>query len=150
MTREKLRGDSAVIDASVAAIWHLPDEQFSNQAEQLLLLYRAGEVELHAPAHILHEVPSAITVATRGRNARLSVEEGRAAIDRFLQLGIDTLNGEVLPREAYEFAQQTGVSFYDALYGALSLRLGMPLVLADRAFYRSARTFAEMVWIGDL
>lgn len=41
-----------VIDASIAAKWFLYDEQFANEATELLRAYRSGLVELYAPLHI--------------------------------------------------------------------------------------------------
>ena len=149
MTQANPGVEAFVLDASVAVIWHLPNEPHTAQAERVLDLFQAGSIALSAPTHIIYEVSSAITVATRGRQARLTSEEGRAAVDRFLRLGVRTLNGSELAREAYEFALESGVAFYDALYGALSRRLGIPLVVADRPFYLRARSHIDAIWIGN-
>ena len=68
-----------VVDASVASKWHLPDEAAADIAFLLLDRFADGTVQLIAPQHIRSEVPSAITVATRGRQPRLTPEQGNAA-----------------------------------------------------------------------
>jgi len=59
------RIDRLVVDASVAAKWHLPerDEEHTDRALALLTQFRGGDLELLAPAHIRFEVPSVLTVA---------------------------------------------------------------------------------------
>ena len=81
MTQASQSPNALVVDASVATKWQLNDERYAEQAATLLHSYRSGLVELLAPLHILYEVPAAILSATRGRQARLSPDEGRAAID---------------------------------------------------------------------
>ena len=80
-----------VVDASVAAKWYLPDEDYADQASALLGHFRQGKIKLVAPEQIRYEVPSAITVATRGRAPRLTLEQGRRAIEEFLALDLETL-----------------------------------------------------------
>ena len=75
-----------VVDASVAAKWHLTDEENTEQARSLLPRFGHGELELWAPEQIRYEVPSAITAATIGKRPRITQEQGREAIEEFLAL----------------------------------------------------------------
>jgi predicted nucleic acid-binding protein len=138
-----------VVDASVATKWHLPDEADADRAFTLLERYAAGQVQLIAPQQIRSEVPSAITVATRGRQARISPEHGAAAIEEFLALALPTVDDDQLVRAAYAAAQDYGCAFYDGLYLALAERLVVRFILADGRFYPLIRHLPRVVWLGD-
>ncbi len=138
-----------VVDASVATKWHLPDESDADRALLLLDRFAAGELQLIAPQHIRAEVPSAITVATRGRHARLRREQGDAAIDEFLGLALPTVDDDQLVRAAAATAHEYGCAYYDGLYLALAQRLGVRFILADDRFHRLIRHLPLVVWLGD-
>ena len=138
-----------VVDASVAVKWHLQDEQYVTESIALLEQFARGDVELVAPAHIRHEVASAITVATRGQSPRITHTQGREAIEEFLELGISTIDDSELILSAYRLVQEHGCAFYDSLYLALAQRLNVPLVVADRRFYQLVSELQEVVWAGD-
>jgi predicted nucleic acid-binding protein len=138
-----------VVDASVACKWHLPDETDAEIAMLLLDRFADGEVQLIAPQHIRSEVPSAITVATRGKQTRLTPEQGEAAIEEFLAIGVRTIDDDSLVRATYAAARQYDCAFYDGLYLALAHRLGVRFVLADDRFYARINQLPFVVWISD-
>ena len=138
-----------VVDASVAVKWYLPDEDDADKSGALLGQFRQGEIELVAPEQIRYEVASAITVATRGRAPRLTLEQGRRAIEEFLALGLETVRGGRIVRLAYGLAHEYDCAFYDALYLALAQELGVPLITADGRLYRGVRAIPTVLWIGD-
>jgi predicted nucleic acid-binding protein len=78
------------------------------------------KVQLVAPQHIHAEVPSAIMVATRGRQARLIAAQGAAAISEFLALDLPTYDDDQVVTDVYPAAQQYGCAFYDGFYLALA------------------------------
>jgi predicted nucleic acid-binding protein len=138
-----------VVDASVATKWHLPDEADADIALFLLDRFADGAVQLIAPQHIRAEVPSAITVATRGRQPRLTREQGDAAIDEFLALALPTVDDDPLVRTAAATAHAYGCAFYDGLYLALAQRLEVRFILADERFHRLIRHLPSVIWLGD-
>lgn len=138
-----------VVDASVAAKWHLSDEVYTDQARLVLRRFAEGKTSLCAPIHIRTEVPAAIVTATRRQPARLSREDGQAAIEEFLTLAIETVEGPTLTLAAYVLAHQHQVSFYDALYLSAAQALGAPLVTADRRFYERIQGLPNVRWLGD-
>jgi predicted nucleic acid-binding protein len=140
---------SLVVDASIAAKWHLPGEPDTEKALQLLEQFRLGAVSLFAPMHILYEVASAIMVATRGAQARLSTMEGEQAIDAFLGVGIRTIDGPGLIRAAHLLAGNIGIAFYDALYVALAERLRLPFITADRRLHLRIAHRPDIIWLTD-
>ncbi len=138
-----------VLDASVAVKWHLKDEDHAAEAAVLLEDFGRGQLELVAPAQIRFEVPSAFSVATLGRNPRLSAAEGRAAIEEFLALRIQIVDDDALILAAYPLVHQYGCALYDALYLALSQRLRIPFVTADRKLHQRVKLLPFVVWITD-
>ena len=79
--------EALVVDDSVAAKWHLPDEDDVATANLLLDFFAAGGLRLVAPDVFRPEVASAITAATLGRTPRSSIPEGDRAITSFLATG---------------------------------------------------------------
>ncbi len=138
-----------VVDASVAVKWYLLDEDYADKSGALLSRFLRDEIELAAPEQIRYEVASAITVATRGRAPRLTLEQGRRAIEAFLALDLETLGDDDLVLLAYDLVHEYGCAFYDALYLALAQEMGVPFVTADGRLYRRVRTIPTVLWIGD-
>ena len=138
-----------VVDASVAVKWYLLDEDHADKAGALLSRFLQDEIELAAPEQIRYEVASAITVATRGRAPRLTLEQGRRAIEEFLAVQLDTVRGGRIVRLAYSLAHEYDCAFYDALYLALAQEMGVPFITADGRLYRRVRTIPTVLWIGD-
>jgi len=138
-----------VIDASVATKWHLTGEEHTDKARLILRRFSQGEIRLLAPSHIRVEVPSAISAATLGRTARITPQQGQAAIEEFLSIELQTVESAELVLPAYSLVHQHRVSLYDALYLALAEQLGVPLVIADRSFYQRVRTLPTVLWLGD-
>ena len=137
-----------VVDASVAAKWHLPDEDHADTADAILQRFVRGELLLWAPDYIRYEVPAAITVATQGRSPRLLPEAGRQAIEKFLDLGLSTTDSRRLVLDAYPLVHQFGCALYDALYLALAQRLGIPFITADRRLYQRIGQLASPAFCG--
>jgi predicted nucleic acid-binding protein len=136
-----------VVDASVAAKWHLRDEQHATAALALLTHFTAGQVALFAPEHIRYEVAATLTSATLGNRPRLRRRVAERSIDAFLALGVQTVGTDALIRDAFRLVHQYRVAFYDALYLALARDLDIPLITADRRFYQRVRQLPTMIWI---
>ncbi|HLB12681.1 MAG TPA: type II toxin-antitoxin system VapC family toxin [Dehalococcoidia bacterium] len=146
-----LQGDpkALVVDASVAAKWHLTDEEHTDKARLLLPGFASGLIDLWAPNYIRYEVPSAIAAAARGRAPRISPEQGMEAIGEFLSLGLKTVDTAELISDAYLLVHRHDCAFYDALYLALAQILDAPLITADRKLYQRISELPKVIWIGD-
>jgi predicted nucleic acid-binding protein len=138
----------AVVDASVAVKWAVPEAHSAN-AESLL---RNG-TGLLAPGHWMAEVATALWA----KSAIHGVMTRQQAIERIAWIG--GLAVEVIPVDGLIVAAM-GIAFdlhataYDTLYLALAEHSGTALVTADRKLYEKAKTtsrFADLVvWVGDL
>jgi len=146
-----LAGDgSFVLDASVAVKWYLvAGEDQLEEAAQVLAAYSGGRLDLVAPDAIFSEVVSAITVATLGRQPRITRQLGRLAIVRFLDLELRTLPGKDFLPAAFDLVHQYGCALYDAIYLALAQRLGIAFITADGKLYQRIGHLPEVVWLGD-
>lgn len=137
-----------VVDASVAAKWHLPDEPDAHLAVALLADFREGRTALVAPGQLRFEVPSAIRNALRTN--RLTSPEGRAAISTFLAWQIPTVDNGELIEAGYDQALRFGCSLYDGLYLALAEFVDCPLVFADlRLRHAIGSRFPRALWLTD-
>lgn len=138
----------AVVDASVAIKWVVPEAHSDNAACLL-----AEGTHLLAPGHWLAELATALWA----KSAIHAVMTRQQAIER--TTWIESLAIEVVPIDRL-IATAMGVAFdlnttaYDTLYLALAEQSGAALVTADRKLYEKARAsdrFANLiVWVGDL
>lgn len=135
-----------VVDASVATKWFLPEEH-AVAAQRLL----TGSVELVAPDLLLAEVGN--VVWQRLQRRELSRDEGSRILADLRRAPLNFFGPAPYLAAAWDFAAQYSVSFYDALYCALAVRLAAPLVTADRQLQRLlAKTeIAPLcVWVTDV
>ncbi len=137
-----------VVDASTVVKWHLDDEQYGQEAMEVLADYREGRVALLAPENLRYEVPGALrTAVVRGR---LSREDGRLAVESFLDLDLPTVRASSLTLLGYDYAFRYGCSFYDALYLALADVASCPLLFADHRLRSSLQSrFPHALWLAD-
>jgi predicted nucleic acid-binding protein len=134
----------AVVDASVVAKWHFPEE-LREKARQLAY---AG-VGLVAPTLLLTEVGSIFLKKSRAD----------AAVLRTFKDAIEAIVGRIgfvadqdLLEQALVFAHGHGRSFYDSLYVALALQRDLPLITADERLVNALLPAlgSQVVWLGDL
>lgn len=128
-----------VVDASVAVKW-LIDEEGSTKAHEL------RRRSLHAPSLLVVEVGNVVrTVTTRGE---LSITEAKRAPGLLMEMPVTWHEPYALMDDALAHALRLNHPIYDCVYLALALRLGVPMVTADKRFLRAVQAepdFAETV-----
>jgi predicted nucleic acid-binding protein len=136
--------DRAVVDASVAFKWLVPERQ----SDAALRLFHVGA--LLAPSHLPVEVASAIWKNVR--RGEISSELGTMALAETLRLPVVYFDSRELLDQAFSLAARYDRTIYDALYVALALQQRCPLVTADlRLFNALAEAFVEtMLWVEDI
>ena len=147
-----MNGSPWVIDASVVAKIYLRDEEFADEARDIVGRHVRGDVELVAPQFILYEIPSAIEAAVRQR--RFDRDDARGALRDFFSLGIRTVGDTdtlpVLIEAAFVRAEQLGCRMYDALYLVTAEVLGYEFMTADFKLFQSIRNqVGYALWLGD-
>ena len=138
----------AVVDASVAVKWVVPEPHAEN-AESLL----RGGTDLLVPGHWAAEVATALWAksAIHGVMSRSQAMERLAWIRG---LPIEVIPVDRLIVAAMSIAFDRHATAYDTLYLALAEQSGAACVTADRGLYETAKLtsrFADLVvWVGDL
>lgn len=116
----------AVVDASVAAKWFLPEAE-SDASLALRRAHLDGRILLHAPVFFPFEVANALRY-----HPLLGAEPAAAAVGHLfgVQIRLEPPMPESLSK-AVGVAYRTGLTVYDAAYLALAERLDCTLYSAD-------------------
>jgi predicted nucleic acid-binding protein len=128
-----------VIDASAAAAWLIPDEQH-DAADRHYMRARSQQGVYHAPALWLWELGNLLTVAyRRNRLPRAHYERGLELAAQ-AQVEIDPPPGLHRRSQILRLAEAHQLSYYDASYLELVVRLNGTLVSRDAALVHAAHT----------
>ena len=122
-----------VIDASVAADWLLEDEFDSTAGVALEGTKENGGI---VPPLWHYEIRNILLVAER--RGRLHERDIQTRLDSLAALPIDTDQETRFLEETLGLAIKHRLSFYDALYLELAVRLNLQLATLDRALFRAA------------
>lgn len=144
-----LANDAYVVDASVAAKWYLRDEDLLMQADALINDWTDQRVSLVYPGHFPFEVTNALLRAAR--TGRLTRDELAASLVDFAGFvaRVESMSPADVVANGARLAAQFGVNFFDACYLATARLQSAVLVTADEAFFRQARSQADVTWLGD-
>jgi predicted nucleic acid-binding protein len=136
-----------VIDASLAAMWGIP-ESFTDRALALAKKWVQDEVQPIAPSLILSEIANAFYKrVTRGE---VSLTTAIEAFHIVLDFGIEIREEPGLHSKAMKLAHQLKrPNTYDCHYLALSEIHQCPLWTGDERFYNFVKnSFLHVQWIG--
>jgi len=137
-----------VLDASVAAKWHLRDEELVGEALGLRDDYAEGRLSVAMPDYARYEVASIFSMAQQ--RGRISSAVAQNAVGDFELLGFQFYADQALIVHALRLVESLACSFYDALNVALAEELGTLLVTADlRLVHRVAGKTSCVTWLGD-
>lgn len=127
-----MAGDAplAVVDASVAVKWFLP-ERLHEKATGLRDLHAAGSINLLAPSLIYYEVANALRYH---RVFRLSPDDVAGAVRALKGLRIARMPGEDMWVSASRISYDCDVSIYDAVYVSMAVAKEAPLITSDGKF----------------
>ena len=133
-----------VVDASVAAKWHLTDENHTTEASALFGLYYSGRTDLIAPSLIRYEVANALHSAAR--HGRITPNQAASELATFLGYGIHhTIDSDALVTSAHRLAREAGASVYDSLYVVHAEAIRYDLVTADEELVRQMSGYSVRV-----
>ena len=116
--------DAWVVDASIAAKWFRPLER---EPEGELAREAIGRLAMRVTTLTVYEVGNVLTL-----HGGWAGDEVGAALDLLLEICGEPL--ELLPedrRAAASLALSHGLTFYDASYAAIAMRLGRGVLSAD-------------------
>jgi predicted nucleic acid-binding protein len=140
--------NDVVIDSSVAVAWMLADEPLHEAARRFRATLEAGERGPIVAEHFGFEVRHAlIRAARRERIAWLEVGEGFAALDAFEPTVVPLRRRD---DPILDLAHQFGLTWGDAHWVDVAMRLDLPLVTADLRLARSIPDEVAIVaYLGD-
>ena len=139
---------TCVIDASVALKWYLDDEEFVDEARELLRDYGDGKLIINVPDLFFVEIGNAFNVAVTRQ--RIEEEEAFEALREMLELDIAGIDCQEFLIQAWKFARLYKCSFYDSLYIAVSDSSGCDFYTGDSKFYNILKSSLKWIrWIGN-
>lgn len=126
-----------ILDSSVFAKWFFPEEG-SEKALEIKALFTNNDIAIIVPVLVYHEVSNLLKTAVKVYR----VEEKNAikAIDAFLRLNLISYASSDLFQSALAIAIKFDVSAYDAAYVALSKKLQVPLITADKKLVKKVNS----------
>jgi predicted nucleic acid-binding protein len=138
--------DSILVDASVVAKWFNRGEPNGEEALWLRTSWIEQKIELFGPSLILYEVCNSIW-----KNPNLDRDRAASLARLAIRLRPTTIEiTEEDSEEAMRLAKKSKVTFYDAVYIALSKSHKCPLVTADNDQLELARGYSSSIHISKI
>ena len=139
-----------ILDASVAAKWFLPaaQEPLASEALELLREFSHGRSKLLVPDLFWPEFGNVLWKAVRG--GRISQKAAQASIVAASQADLDTRPSAPLLPNAFDIAVTLDRTVCDAIYVALAVTTGAPLVTADERLANVLAARFPVRWLGAL
>jgi predicted nucleic acid-binding protein len=136
-----------VVDTSIVFKWYRQpgDEEYVPQAVSILEHHLHGNFEIHVPDLLFYELGNILRFKeTLVSKDALTILRGTFA----LALQIHSID-PLLAEEAFRFAREHDISFYDASFVALSSLLHASFITADRKLFARVRTLPA-IFLGNL
>jgi predicted nucleic acid-binding protein len=127
-----------VIDASAAAPWFIPEER-TPVTDQLFADVMVSKGTYFAPALWLWETANILLVALRRRRVEQAEFDGGLGLLAACAVQFDTLPDLHRRSQIMRLANVHNLTFYDAAYLELALRLNSQLASADRQLLAAAK-----------
>lgn len=121
-----------VVDASITAAWLLPDEK-SEPTDQILARLSTGTA--YVPALWPFEIRNILIMAERRH--RLTADMADQALRLVARFPL-TIDQEIDHMRCHEIARSKQLTYYDAAYLELAVRLELPIATLDKALSRAA------------
>ncbi len=139
-----------VLDASVAAKWVLPvkSEPLAAEAARVLETFGTGEISLSVPDLFWAEIGNILWKSVRV--GKISEQSADGAIDWFAGLKIPTAPTKPLIQQAVAMAVTFDRTVYDAIYLALAVASGRPLLTADERLVNAVGARFPVRWLGSV
>jgi len=128
-----------VIDASAAAPWVIPEER-TPVFEQLYADVLSSPGVFHAPALWLWETSNILLVSLRRRRVEQAQFDAGLSLLEACAIEFDAPPNAHRRSQIMRLAQVHELTFYDASYLELALRLNGQLASADRKLVHAAKT----------
>ena len=132
-----------VIDSSISLKWWLDDEEFVEEARQLLGKIIDGEIELVLPELWYYEVANGITTAVR-RN-RISEDEGKLFIEELQSIPVRLYQIAPNINRIYEDAVKYKYAIYDIAYLAVAELENIQFITGDEKLVNAVKDTNQFI-----
>ena len=137
-----------VVDSSVVFKWYRQtgDEDYVSQAVSILERHLHGEIEIHVPDLLFYELGNTLRLKeTLASKDALTILRETFALS--LQIHPIDLS---LSEEAFRFARERDLTFYDASFVALAHLLDASFITADKKLFSKLKTMPTTIFLGGL
>lgn len=119
-----MKKQKILVDASVMIKWlRLEREDYLEQADKLFKDFQQGKVELYAPELAKYEVGNVLV------KRKLVPDEAKTSLATYYSLPINFIpETPELAKEAYQFANELNITYYDGTYLSLAKEINATLV----------------------
>jgi predicted nucleic acid-binding protein len=140
---------TVVVDANILIAFGLSDEPLHTQASQILAAWRSTGTPLVAPRLFRSEITAVVRKVVYQQ--RITHEQGREMLVRFLLYPVEFHEDDALLKAAYELAGEFNrPRAYDAQYLALAKRLSCEFWTADERMFNAVKDrFSGIRWLGN-
>lgn len=134
-----------VVDSSVIVKWlHQEEEQFLNQADQIIQDAQHGSVILLAPELAKYEVGNALLLSKK-----ITADQAKISLGTLYSLPIQFIaQSENAANETYRMAQQANITYYDASFIALAKQENATLV-TDNSKHQGKTQEIKVISLND-
>lgn len=137
-----------VVDSSIVFKWYRQpgDEEYVPQAVSILEHHLHGDFEIHAPDLLFYELGNILHFKESlvSKDALTILKETFALALQIYPIDL------LLAEEAFQYAQEHDITFYDASFIALSFLLDASFVTADRRLFKKIQTLPKVIFLGNL
>jgi len=136
-----------IIDASVVAKWFMKGEEWEEKALDIKKRFEEGEISLSAPSLLIYEVGN---VVWKRKDIPIALAtELTAKIVEYLEEMIVDIKPSTA-KKAIEIAKKENITFYDAIYIALTHEKKEVLITADKKLYEKTKDKYPVKFIDQL
>jgi len=139
---------ACVVDSSIVFKWYRQsgDEEYVPQALSILERHLHGDCEVHVPDLLFYELGNIL----RFKETLVSADPLTILRETFaLDLQIHPID-LLLSEEAYRFAREYDITFYDASFVALSYLLQVPFITADKKLFAKLKSLPPAIYLGNI
>lgn len=137
-----------IADTSVIIKWFRfsEDEDYVPQAHILRDCYLSGKIAISILELSLLEFANTLKFSKR-----LEFQDAEKALSGLMDFGLRIIpvNPKIL-RQALKYSFECNITYYDALFLAVSADSKAKFITADKIFYGKVKSFANVIFISDI
>ncbi len=136
-----------VVDSSVVFKWYRQsgDEDYVPQAVSILERHLRGDIEIHVPDLLFYELGNILRL-----KETLVSKDGLTILRETFALALQIHPIDLpLSEEAFRFAREHDITFYDASFVALSHLLDASFITADKKLFSKLKAMPTAIFLGS-